>query len=436
MWNRPERLRHICPNLRRGPAGLRCAVDTADVGPHWGRAALYFLTAAGGTYLLGALIVFGFFRIQGATTLSPLDPLLPSRWSRISAARADRFLNHAANALQEGDVRGTRLHLASAATVADPGNYEARLAIARANSYLSEREPSVAAFKALLADFPARRDHTSVVYHDVLVALRAFDLLGDLAFARLADPAAGEKPVWLRAAFIALRGSRTPARLFERHRAALDALPAPWREALAAEAELRAGDRSALRRLTGLPLGDASLLAAVGESIAAFSEPTSAVDEMVRLGNHLGTFERHRLLFLLHAHAGAAAPANREFSLMLRAANQPGQRERLLATLIAFPSAERVRRLSVPVADASVRFTAAELGALWVAASLAEESTVRELAATRLAAAHGIAAPSGLTAAPNPHNTLLWLRSFPLGREPAWALALQFQAPAAPAPRS
>lgn len=435
MWNRPERLRYVCPNLRQGPAGLRCAVDTANVGPHWGRAALFFLAATGCTYVLGALLVFGLFRFQGAATLSPLDTLLPSRWSRISAARTDRFLNHAASSLQQGDVRGTRLHLASAATVADPRNYEARLAIARSNSYLSEREPAVAAFNALLADFPAQRDHTSVVYHDVLVALRAFDLLGDLALARLADPAAGEKPVWLRAAFIALRGSRTPAQLFERHRAALGAVPAPWRDALAAEAELRAGNRSAVRRLIGLPLGDAPLLATVGESIAAFSEPTAAVDEIVRLGNHLGTFERHRLLFLLHAHAGAAAPANREFALLLRAANLPGQRERMLATLIAFPSAERVRRLSIPVAEANARFTAAELGALWVAASLAEESSVRELTAARLASAHGIAAPSGLTAAPNANNSLLWLRSFPLGREPAWALALRYQTPAAPAPR-
>ena len=79
-------------------------------------------------------------------------------------------------------------------------------------------------------------------------------------------------------------------------------------------------------------------------------------------------------------------------------------------------------------------FSPAELGSLWVAAALAPAEDLRQLVAARLAAEHGTVAPAGLAAAPGPTQTSLWLRTLPVGREVAWALALRF-APARPPPR-
>ncbi len=425
LWNRPERLRHVCPNLRRCTAGWRCSVDTAEIRPHWRRAAAWYAGAILVLYFGAGLAFFSLLRLQGLRPLSPLDVLWPPRWENISAARSAAFLSRAGDNLVRGDIRGTRLNLASAANTAGD-SYEVRLRVAQLNSHMSADEPATEAFRELLAGFPEHRQRTAIIYHDVMVALRAFDALGDFAASQLADPAVPDRAIWLRVLFVALRGSAQPANLHARNATSLANLPVPWRNALAAESSLRQGDATALNPLLGLPVDrrEAALLTAVGESIADFAPAAQAVDEIVRLAPAIGVFDRERLLFRLQARLGSPAASLRAFDAMLRTASQPHLRERLLAALIESPDPDRAARFHASVSNPNAPFTAEELGSVWVAAVLSRDDSLRRLAEQRLLAQFQVPAPSGLSLAVSPANTSLWIRTIPMGRESAWALSL------------
>jgi hypothetical protein len=425
LWNRPERLRHVCPHLRRGPDGWRCAIDTAEIGPHWGRAAVWYGLLVATLYFAAGLGAFALFRFQGLRSLSPLDTLWPPRWTKVTSARSAEFLSEAGDSLGRGDLRTTRLNLASAANTAGD-SYEVRLRVAQLNSYLSADEPATEAFRDLLRSFPAQRTHTAIVYHDVMIALRAFDALGDFAARQLADPAAPDRTVWLRVFFVALRGALDPVALHRRNAPQLAGLPALWRTTLANEAALRGGDVAAVTALLGLPVErrEAALLTAAGESIADFAPAAQAVDEVVRLAPAIGVFDRERLLFRVQARLGSPPAALRAFDAMLRTASQPHLRERLLATLIEFPDPDRAARFHALVANSQAPFSLPELGAVWVAAVLARDDSLRRQAEQRLLAQHQAPMPSGLSLGVTPANTSLWIRTVPMGRESAWALSL------------
>jgi hypothetical protein len=425
-WDKPERLRYVCPHLRRNAEGWICSVDTTDVRPFWGRALACLGGAALFLYVVGAVGAFAFLRSQEHLRISILDTLLPHRWENIVAARSDYFLQRARQAMLRNDHRTVRVNLESAAATATD-RYEVRLAIAQVYSYLPPGEPAERLFENLQRDFPAQHQRTAVALHDVLVALGRFEALGDLAAAELARNSA-ESATWLRPLFVALRGSRRPAEVLARNAQHLAAMPASWRNLIEAEAALRAGSGTALRQLFGLPASsvEPALLVLAGESIAEFAAPAEAVDEILRLAPALGAFERDRLLFLTYAEHGLTASASRMFDALLRDASQPAKRDRLLATLVAYPDAARLQRIGAAVSNPRTPFTVHELAAVWVAAVSTGDPELRALTERRLHAHFALEISPTFPTAPVASSATVWMRTLPLQREVAWSVALHF----------
>ena len=423
MWNKPARLRRVCPHLRQGPDGWRCGVNTADVRPFWGRAAAWFGGAAVAAYLVAALSAFVYLRSIGYASVTPLDTMWPQRWSRVTRSRSEFFLHQAKTALSQMDERAMRVSLASAAAAAKD-HYEARLAIAQIYSFLAVRNAASQSFTELLADFPAERTRTAVAFHDALLVSRQFDELGALALSELARQPGAEATVWLRGVFGALRGSQWPEQLLTRHADNLERLPEAWRDALKAEARVRATRSIAGFSARPVPLASehAALLILMGETFAELAPPAAAIDEIIRMAPAIGNFERDRLLYRLHARVGADKAALQAFDAMLRGAGRPAQRERLLAALVEFPHADRIERLVGAASNPRAPFTPAELGSLWVAASACDHAQLRSLALQRLRAHYAVDIEATLPAKFTVANAVLWVRVLPMGRETVWSL--------------
>lgn len=428
-WDRPESFRRVCPNFRRGPQGWRCAVDTRDVRPHWGRAAGYLGAVLLALYAVGATVGYVGLRRIGYVGVGWTDVAWPGHWSRIAAAQREHFLTQARAALGQLDDRAMRVSLASAAT-AGRAHFELRLALAQIHSYLSSGTVVTDAFEELRRDFPERWPEAAIAYHDMLLAHHQVGRLGDLALGELARPtrgAEGADGAWLRAAFVALRGAESAPALLQRNAAAMAKIGTERREALAEAAAARAGDRAAAAALGARIRSsmDLALVLAAADLVVDTLPETEALDVAAAVGSRLGAFERERLVLRVCVRAGAARRALAAFDTMLRAAARPLQRERLLAVLVEFPDPERMRRLWPAAANATSPFSAREVGGLWVAAAVNGDAEIGALAAQRLQAAHGVEIGREFPRGDTARGASVWARILPLGREIGWVLALR-----------
>lgn len=424
-WDRPERFRRVCPALRRGADGWMCSVDTADVRPHWGRALAWWGGATLALYVLAGVAAAGLFRGRGYRDITPLDTLLPMRWERLAAARRAVFLRQAHAALAQHDVAGMWVSLASAAATA-PVDYEGRLALAQIYSHLRMGSLADAEFRELLKRFPAQRDRTAVVFHDVLISLGQFDAMGQLALAQLAASPASEQASWINALVVALRGSRDPGQLLRSGGDVMPALPKTWQDAIRTEALVRSGGSAAPNRWPEIPVtkDNAALLIMSAETMADLAPPSVAIDTIVRASPGIGPFESERLLHRLHARIGSEKLARKSFDAMLALARTPGQRERLLAALVDFPDEVCAGRLESALGGAAP-FSREELGSVWVAAVMGGNEAVRQLAERRLQQSHAITVPPDTPRRFSPASAMVWVKVLPLTRPTATALALR-----------
>jgi hypothetical protein len=209
-WHQPARFRRVCPLLIETPGGLRCAADTKDVRPFWRRAAAYYLGAAAGIYLAGALGAFVFLRIIGYP-VSSLAVAWPPRWHELRLARSEYFVAKAQRALNANHVNEAVLSL-DIAFRSNPRNYDVGLQLAQLMS-LGQPELADQIFAILVRDHPARRAVTAEAWLRFLLVHGRFNRISELAAAHLVeDPA--QRPAWLHALFFATRqtGSDQPLR--------------------------------------------------------------------------------------------------------------------------------------------------------------------------------------------------------------------------------
>jgi hypothetical protein len=372
------------------------------------------------------LAFFVLLRATGCEGLTPLDTIWPGHWPRIAMARSQHYVSQAQRALRDGDTRRVLLNLGNASEMA-PDDYELQLSLAQIYGHLSNYAWADQAFVRLWVKFPKQREKTAITWHDGLVTARRFDLLGRVASLRLSESAGPQKQVWLRVLFLALRGSAAPKKVIETNAALFLTLSPLWQSAIAAEADLRAGNIAALSQWLTPPVTseNSPLLILRAESLIDAAPANEALNYVSHLSFAIGDFEYQRLLYRLHTRAEEPRIALTAFDGMLRSAGRPLQRERLLAALVEFPSVDCIARLAPVVENAQRPFSKSELAGLWTAAAASGDRKMRDLVEQRLRANGAeldAAFPREFTAT----STVLWMRVLPIEREIAYALSLRF----------
>ncbi len=227
-WDRPARFARVCPLLVATPRGLRCAVNSADVRPFWGKAVLFYGGILAAVYVLGVGSVFGYLRhIHFPVSLVQVG--WPGQWHHITEQQSPYFLNQAHLSFAEGKPREALLDLENAYE-ADPLNYEAALENAE-NNQAGQPALADAIYGKLLLDHPENRARTSSLWLRSLLSRADYPQIARLASAEVvAEPEHAN--VWMRALIFSTRQSKDPATLLRlRQRREL----APWSRVLDAE---------------------------------------------------------------------------------------------------------------------------------------------------------------------------------------------------------
>ncbi len=273
-WDKPQRFRHVCPLLVETKDGLRCAANTAEVRPFWGRMFRYYGGTLLAIYLGGAVTVFAVLRTIGYP-INVGHVVWPGLWYRVPQARGWFFAQKSQKAFAAGRTAEGLLYLSNAYQF-DPGSYQITLALAKSLQVGRPRESDLL-FERVLHEHPAQRDATAAEWFRALLARGDFRKIATLAHTEtLADTAHAH--VWVRALLFATRqfGDDTQLRqlLADRSSAA-----APWRQLLDIELLLRGGGTREARAALDRPWpADASpftvyyrvsTLTALGDTYAA-----------------------------------------------------------------------------------------------------------------------------------------------------------------------
>lgn len=349
-WRRPARFRRVCPLLVDTPAGLRCAANTADVRPFWGRAFGYYGGALLGLYGAGALAVFIFLRAVGYP-ISIVHVTLPPLWHKVGQARGWFFLDRSTRAFAEGRTSEGLLYLANAYEF-DPGNYGAGLALAK---ILQTVQPtrSDEVFRQLLREHPAKRHTTAQEWYRALLPRGSFDKIAPLARDELlADPV--HAAVWARALVFAVRHSGDDAILRELIANKSPAAQA-WRGVCETELLLREQRTADARRRLDEPWpanAPAFSLYYRANTLLELRDPFAALDLLAKFPHGLDAEAQTTLRLDAYATAGTGNNLRRVADELLAARFTPANLplpKILCAHLIRFPDAELFQRLCTKV---------------------------------------------------------------------------------------
>lgn len=334
-WHQPANFRRVCPLLVATPAGLRCSVDTANVRPFWGRAALAYGGSFGAVYLAGALAIFVFLRSVGYP-ISIVHLVWPGSWQRVTEVRGWFFMERANRAFLQGRHAEGMLYLTNAHQF-DPDSYRIGFALAQR---LQFGQPARAdeIYRQLIERHPAQAAATKQLWFRSLLARGEFETIETLATAEILA-GASEAPVWMRALLFAARqtGHIEPLQRI------LDS-PAPavrnWDRLLETELLVRTDHRpAALARLS--ESWDREPAFSQFYQIAELTElgrGLEAVDLLGRYGAQLDDAARATLLLDAYATLGADSARDRLVATLLaRPFNVPTARL-LAAHLIRHPS--------------------------------------------------------------------------------------------------
>ncbi|HNC22906.1 MAG TPA: hypothetical protein PLU52_01775, partial [Opitutaceae bacterium] len=194
-WGKPERFRRVCPLLVQTPQGWRCAANTADVRPFWGRALAYYGGTVLGVYLSLALAVFIFLRAVGYP-VSIIHVTWPGSWHRVGQARGWYFTERARQAFAANRTAEAVLYLSNAYEF-DPGNYVAGLTLAKV---LQSGQPLVSnrIYERLYREHRLQQETTAEDWFRALLARGDFQGMRELAKDRLLHDTPSTS-AWMRA---------------------------------------------------------------------------------------------------------------------------------------------------------------------------------------------------------------------------------------------
>ena len=198
-----RRYRHVCPDLVFIAGDARCARDSAEVRPYWGRAAAQIALPVFAAYLALGLAAWGVLRFRGLDRVSPVDLLLPFRWDNIAEHRRSHFQKLAFRAIAGHDPASASVALLSAAQTGR-GTVESNLELARLATLGGYHSLADELHASTLAAQPGRAAALSVAWmDDLLIANRPHEL-ARLALEQLSSPGA-PRELWLRAFFESIR---------------------------------------------------------------------------------------------------------------------------------------------------------------------------------------------------------------------------------------
>ena len=346
-WHQPLRFKRVCPLLVATSDGPRCAANTPDVRPFWGRALGYYGGAALTVYLIGAIAVFAFLRTIGYP-ISIVHVTWPGLWHRVPQARSWFFYERSNRAFAEGRTSEGLLYLANAYEF-DPGNYLIGLKLAK--NYQAGQPPrSDEIFQRLLRDHPAQRDATAQDWFRALLPRGDFAKIAPLARDEvLLDPAHAH--VWMRALLFATGQTGDNTLLNE-----LAANPAPaaevWWPLLEAERLIRNGRpreaRAALDQrwpARGSPATQTYFLVYRVDALTRLHEPLAALDLLERSTGRIDDEAGVTLKLDALAEAHANQMLQREIDRLLTPRLDPPRVKVLCAQLIRHPDAAAFDRL-------------------------------------------------------------------------------------------
>lgn len=277
LLDKPARLRWLCPALDIQSGEARCTLDSAEVGPRWGRAALILLAPLVALHLAGASAYWAALRNQGLDTLAWTDVAAPHRWSQIREHRRQYFRALALRSLATGDLGTATVALFNAAQEGD-GPPEDNLALARLATLGGYHSLADQLHAANIARHPDRAEALAVAWHDELLVGDRPLRLALLAVEQLSKPDA-DREFWLRAFFASIRHPDVAASLLDTPGLAI---PHPGlRHALQASRALQITDQAEARdhllALEAMPPGAAALhhIARL-RAEARFPDPTPA----------------------------------------------------------------------------------------------------------------------------------------------------------------
>lgn len=329
-WNRPARFRRVCPLLVTTPAGLRCAANTPDVRPFWGRAFAWFGGGAAGLYLLGTLAVFILLRSVGYPV--PYTDVALLRRAHFRAVRSDYFFAKAQSAYGRNELNEAVMSYALAYQL-NPKNYPAGILLA---GLWQVGQPALAdqLYAQLLRTHPEHAEETAQLWYRTLLAHGNFPEIQALAGQRLRARSA-QAPAWVHALLFATRmtGDNAPLR---------DLLAPPRQLAPGLQTVLRTEllvrqrqPDAALKALTTTyPESDSAYLPYYQASrLIALGHPRDALAVLNAYGSRVGAYEQLALkLDAWHA-LGWEALVQSEID-RLSAAPPSGRTVELLATYV------------------------------------------------------------------------------------------------------
>lgn len=418
-----RRYRLVCPDLVQIDGEARCARDSTDLRPCWGRAALSFSLPLLTLYVCAALSWWSVLRLQGIDAATPLDTLAPQRWSRIAEYRRAHFFDAGLRALADGDTASASVALASAIQSGhgDIGQNHllARLAYLSGLHGLGDE-----LHLSILAAAPDQAARHAVAWHDDLLVFRRPARLAPLALAELARPEA-PREFWLRAYLESLRHPGVAASL--QPTAESQSWPHPGlREAALARLSLDAGDQAAarahLQALALLPPGKAAQRFLVlswldlGDSSAALAATSP--------DRHPTPPDETALLrYLVHHHAGDLPAARAQLALALPAPPDATRLQAVLACLVRAPDPDALQKLR-PVLATLAPSAPRCLAVAWLAARVANQDALAAELETRLAKADPSLPPQlrALSRGPTRDDLTKATLMLPVDREALYAL--------------
>ena len=384
-WDKPLRFRRVCPLLVVTPGGLRCAADTRDVRPHWGRALAILGIALGCLYCAGSVGVYGYLKELGYH-VRIVDIAWPPHWGRIASAQSGFFVEQSHRAFAEGRTQAGLLALANAYE-ADPGNYQAAIETA-INNETGNPLAADKVFQDALFRHPEYHSRTAWTWFRFLLAREDYEQIRSLAVTEIGAEG-GNAGDWMRALVTSSRRLHSPTAL-----QALRGNPrmAPWEPLLAAEVALEEGRmddyRSRLR--AAWPPGTPSYALAYRLShLIDEGQTIAALDELERLGTSIETPERILIRLKGLAVAGATVRRERETRALFDGALSLPLVDVICVHLIDYPDSESLHALYTTLSSKNPQITpesAPTWMALFCAAGVARDRPLLDDLTVRLRA--------------------------------------------------
>ncbi len=362
-WDRPDRLRRVCPLLARNDQGTWvCSVSADKVRPFWGRTFAYVGSFVVLSIALAAGLTYGGMRAIGYE-VSLRQIVWPPAWDELREVQAELFIAQARQHYTDGEVREAIQSLTVAYNL-NPENYQVGMMLAR---FFQAGNPAQAdkLYRALVREQPDRRSETARVWFQSLLSRGRMDEIAQLAQRQLSvEPS--QASAWTHAVLFSTQYFPNDS-ILESIRST-STVPQPVRELVSLTIQTRRlSNEDAARLLLKTPMlkGFAYEKAHRVEQLIQLGYPREALALLQIVRNDMAGRDFARLVFAAYATLDDRARLHREFSSLLAAERNITSTEIVLLAvhLVDYPDPVLLKMVSealirVPLDPAEARLEA------------------------------------------------------------------------------